>query len=126
MAAHFNRRFGTLLRRERERSGISLRQFATRIGVSATYLSKIERGELPPPAADKIMAIARALGMPPDRFVTLARTFPPDLQPLVRQNPEGMIALLRETAAFPDEALFGLLRAALAIASAYEKDAPRG
>jgi hypothetical protein len=32
------------------------------IGFSATYLSKIERGELPPPAEERTKEIARLLG----------------------------------------------------------------
>jgi hypothetical protein len=41
--------FGAAVRRLREEREIGLRQFAKMIGVSATYLSKIEREELPRP-----------------------------------------------------------------------------
>ena len=35
----------------------TLRQFAAAVGISPTFLSKVERGEFDPPAADKIMKI---------------------------------------------------------------------
>jgi transcriptional regulator with XRE-family HTH domain len=38
-------RFGAFVRREREAKEIGLREMAKMIGVSPTYLSKIERGE---------------------------------------------------------------------------------
>jgi len=37
--------FGALVRREREAKEIGLREMAKKIGVSPTYLSKIERGD---------------------------------------------------------------------------------
>jgi DNA-binding XRE family transcriptional regulator len=43
------RRFGALVRREREAKEIGLREMAKTIGVSPTYLSKVERDEFPPP-----------------------------------------------------------------------------
>jgi transcriptional regulator with XRE-family HTH domain len=45
--------FGEFVRRRRAAKEIGLRELARKTGMSATYLSKIERGELPPPAEDK-------------------------------------------------------------------------
>jgi transcriptional regulator with XRE-family HTH domain len=45
-------KFGEFVRRERETKEIGLREMAKMIGVSPTYLSKIERDEFPPPAED--------------------------------------------------------------------------
>ena len=50
--------FGATVRRERERMEIGFREMAKLIGVSPTYLSKVERDELPPPAEDKVKKIA--------------------------------------------------------------------
>jgi HTH-type transcriptional regulator, competence development regulator len=44
------KRFGEFVRREREAKEIGLREMAKLIGVSPTYLSKVERDEFPPPA----------------------------------------------------------------------------
>ena len=42
-------KFGEFVRRAREAKEIGLREMAKMIGVSPTYLSKIERDEFPPP-----------------------------------------------------------------------------
>ena len=52
------KKFGALVRREREAKEIGLREMAKMIGVSPTYLSKVERDEFPPPAEDKVRKIA--------------------------------------------------------------------
>jgi len=45
-------KFGAFIRRERGGKEIGLREMAKMIGVSPTYLSKVERDEFPPPAED--------------------------------------------------------------------------
>ncbi len=52
-------KFGALIRREREAREIGLREMAKLIGVSPTYLSKVERDEFAPPAEEKVKAIAK-------------------------------------------------------------------
>ena len=47
-------KFGAFIRREREAKEDGLREMAKKIGVSPTYLSKVERDEFPPPAEDKV------------------------------------------------------------------------
>ena len=47
-------KFGEFVRRKREEKEIGLREMAKMIGVSPTYLSKVERDEFPPPAEDKV------------------------------------------------------------------------
>ena len=54
-------RFGAFIRREREAKEIGLREMAKKIGVSPTYLSKIERDEFPPPVEGKVKAIAKII-----------------------------------------------------------------
>lgn len=44
--------------RETDRS-FSVRQVATRVGVQPSYLSKIERGEQPPPSETTIRSLTR-------------------------------------------------------------------
>lgn len=39
---------GDTIRRSREESGLGLTEFATRIGISASYLSRIERDQASP------------------------------------------------------------------------------
>jgi HTH-type transcriptional regulator, competence development regulator len=63
--------FGALVRREREAKEIGLREMAKKIGVSPTYLSKIERDEFDPPAEDKVRKIAEIIGRDPDELLAL-------------------------------------------------------
>jgi len=53
---------GEFIRRQRERSRISLRTLADRSGISNPYLSQIERG-LRRPSADILKSIARGLDL---------------------------------------------------------------
>jgi hypothetical protein len=64
--------FGSLLRREREAKEIGLREMAKKIGISPTYLSKVERDEFSPPAEDKVRKIAEIIGRDPDELLALA------------------------------------------------------
>ena len=64
--------FGTTVRRLREEKKIGLRKFAQMVGMSPTYLSKVERDEFAPPAEDKVRAIADALGQDADELLALA------------------------------------------------------
>ena len=87
--------FGTTVRRERERLQIGLRQFAKMIGVSPTYLSKVEREQFPPPAEDKVVAIAKVIGRDPDELLALAGKVASDLTDVIRRRPREMASFLR-------------------------------
>ncbi len=64
--------FGSTLRLLRIDAGISLRGLATRIGVSSTYLSRVENGLDPVPTPDRLSAIAEALDVSPTVLLDLA------------------------------------------------------
>jgi PTS system nitrogen regulatory IIA component len=64
--------FGTALRLFRTDAGINLGDLARRIGVSAAYLSRVEHGHDPAPTPDRLIAIARALDLPPLLLIELA------------------------------------------------------
>ena len=65
-------KFGAFVRREREAKEIGLREMAKMIGVSPTYLSKVERDEFAPPAEDKVKAIAKIIGCDADELLARA------------------------------------------------------
>jgi transcriptional regulator with XRE-family HTH domain len=46
--------FGKRIRDLRTKRKVSLRAFARQVGMSPTYLSKVEREEFPPPAEEKV------------------------------------------------------------------------
>jgi transcriptional regulator with XRE-family HTH domain len=90
-------KFGEFVRREREAKKISLREMAKMIGVSPTYLSKVERDEFPPPAEDKVKAIAQIIKCDPDDLLARAGRVSSDLSDIIKRRPIEMAALLRTT-----------------------------
>ena len=89
--------FGATIRELREERRIGLRQFARMVGVSATYVSKIERGEMPPPAEDRVKEIARLLDQDPDELLALAGKVASDLNEIIRNRPRETASFLRST-----------------------------
>lgn len=64
--------FGRELKRLRAEHGLTVRDFATRLGKSVAYVAKIEvQGEIP--TGDVITDIAVVLGEPPERLIALAK-----------------------------------------------------
>jgi transcriptional regulator with XRE-family HTH domain len=89
--------FGALVRREREAKEIGLREMAKMIGVSPTYLSKVERDEFAPPAEDKVKAIAEIIDRDTDELLALAGRVSSDLSDIIKKRPVELAALLRTT-----------------------------
>ena len=92
--------FGELLRERRiaKASGdaaFSLRQVAQRVGIEPSYLSKIERGEQPPPGEETIRRIAEELGEDSDALLALAGKVSGDLLEIIRARPAVVAELLR-------------------------------
>jgi HTH-type transcriptional regulator, competence development regulator len=104
--------FGALVRREREAKEIGLREMAKKIGVSPTYQSKVERGELPPPAEDKVRKIAEIIGRNVDELLALAGRVASDLTEIIRQRPREMADFLRAAKGLRRDDLARLARAA--------------
>jgi PTS system nitrogen regulatory IIA component len=81
--------FGATLRLLRVEAGISLRELASRIGVSGAYLSRVENGHDPAPTPDRLVAIADALGLPRPVLVELARQAGPAVDNYLQRTPEA-------------------------------------
>jgi transcriptional regulator with XRE-family HTH domain len=105
-------KFGALVRRERQAKEIGLREMAKIIGVSPTYLSKVERDEFPPPAEDKVRKIAEIIGCDPDELLARAGRVSADLSDIIRQHPRELAALLRTTRGLTADAVVKLARQA--------------
>lgn len=95
-----NKDFGERIRKLREEKKqkdprFSLRQFALAIGVSATFLSKVETGEFPPPSADNIKRMAELLEVNADELLALAGKVDPDLPEIIREKPKAVADFLR-------------------------------
>ncbi len=89
--------FGAFIRRKREEKDLGLREMAKKIGVSPTYLSKCERDEFPPPAEDRVRAIAMELGCDVDDLLARAGRVSNDISEIIKRHPVELAALLRTT-----------------------------
>ena len=95
-----NPEFGRKIRQLREAKkrsdpNYSLRKFAQAIGVSATFLSRMETGDFDPPAPERIKKMAELLDVNPDELLALADKTDPDLQKIIKVLPEAMADFLR-------------------------------
>jgi transcriptional regulator with XRE-family HTH domain len=97
--------FGRLLRDKRLEKGFSLRKFAEAVGVSPTYLSQVEQGNVQPPTADRAKRMAELLGENPDEWIALAGRVPEDLPSIIQKQPTEIPELLREASGLTAEQL---------------------
>jgi transcriptional regulator with XRE-family HTH domain len=104
--------FGAFVRRHREAKEIGLREMAKMIGVSPTYLSKVERDEFLPPAEDKVKAIAKIIGCDTDELLARADRVSSDLSDIIKRHPVELAALLRTTKGLTADELTKLARQA--------------
>ncbi len=109
--------FGEYVRKSRERHragdpGYSVRQLAARIGIEPSYLSKIERGQQPPPSEQSIASLARELDEDPDMLLALAGKVSSDLTEIIRRHPREMASFLRSANGLTAEQLARLERQA--------------
>ena len=78
--------FGQRLRELRNHKGLTQHELADSVGISFTYVSKLETGALPPPRERTIVALANALDGELDELFGLAKKLPSRL--LGQMNPE--------------------------------------
>jgi transcriptional regulator with XRE-family HTH domain len=103
-------KFGEFVRRGREAKELGLREMAKMIHVSPTYLSKIERDEFPPPAEDKVKAIAKIIGCDVDELLARAGRVASDLSEIIKRHPVEFAALLRTTKGLTSEDIARIAR----------------
>jgi len=99
-----NREFGLRVRSLREAKKLdnpafSLRKFAQDVGVSATFMSKVETGDFGPPSPERIKRMAELLGVDADELLALARKVDPELSSIIRDQPRAMADFLRTASA---------------------------
>lgn len=88
--------FGPTIRDMRLAKGYSLRKFADLVGVSPTYLSQVEQGNVDPPTAERVQKMAEILNGNADELTALAGRVPGDLPRIIQKQPTQMPELLRE------------------------------
>ena len=105
--------FGQTIRELRIAQDLGLREAAVKVGISPTYLSRIERGKERPPRPEVVKSLARLLAADPDVLFRLSSSTDPDVVGYLHEQPEAMLLLrfLKE-AAFTDGELKQLLEIA--------------
>ncbi len=88
----------------------SLRQVAQRVGIKPTYLSKIERGDLPPPSEATIKRLATELDIDEDVLLAMAGKVSTELQSIICQRPVLFSKIIRQLKDLPDDAVISLVR----------------
>jgi transcriptional regulator with XRE-family HTH domain len=107
--------FGDYIRRTRSTRAerdpqFSLRRVAQRVGVEPAYLSKVERGLVPPPSEATIVKLAADLGENPDILLALAGKVSRDLQAIILRRPKEFAELIRQLKDAPDHAILKVVR----------------
>jgi transcriptional regulator with XRE-family HTH domain/Zn-dependent peptidase ImmA (M78 family) len=101
--------FGSAVMEARKNAGLTLREAARRMGLSPSYLSKIELDKTDPPSADVIRKLAALYGVPVQTLLVFAQERVRDvIGDEVRDN-EGLFALYRVTNGMKPEEIFTLI-----------------
>jgi transcriptional regulator with XRE-family HTH domain len=91
------RQAGLAIRKTREDSGISLRQLAKRIGISASYLHQIETGTVErPPAYAALKSIGESLGLDVVDLCLMSRRLPDPVRDEILDDPVLFETLYRK------------------------------
>jgi HTH-type transcriptional regulator, competence development regulator len=79
--------FATTLREKRRAAGLSQRLLADRAGLDFSYISKLENGRLPAPAADTILRLSAILGCPSEELLAPAKKLPTAVEDGITSEP---------------------------------------
>jgi transcriptional regulator with XRE-family HTH domain len=108
--------FGETIRDLRVAQDLGLRETAIKVGISAAYLSRIERGKERPPRPEVIKELAKVMAADPDVLFRLSSSTDPEVVGYLHDQPEVM-NLLRyiKKASFTEDEITSLIQAAESI-----------
>jgi transcriptional regulator with XRE-family HTH domain len=104
--------FGQRVRRLRQEKGISLRQFAYALELSATYVSQVERDEQNPPVETRLKDMAKVLGVDIDELIVSAGRVPNAAKKSGERHSEAWSRLYKSTKGLSEDELIELARIA--------------
>ena len=87
--------FGEILRELRTNAGVGIKRLAPDLGVSYSYLSKLENNEVGP-SAGLVSRIADHFNYSRDRLLLAAGKVPPEVLQILQENPDQAVKFLRE------------------------------
>lgn len=114
--------FGHTIRELRIAQDLGLRETASMIGISPTYLSRIERGKEKPPRPETIKKLAKILAADPDVLYRLSSSADPEILDFIHEHEEAMnlLRFLNHTG-FTNEEIKKLINAAQKIKDLQKK-----
>ncbi len=109
-----NNVFGRYIREHRlalgaENREFSVRKVAGRVGIEPSYLSKIERGQQPPPSEATIAKLAGELDEDRDILLAMAGKVSGDLLRIIQGRPKLFAELIRQLRNAPDNAVLHVI-----------------
>ena len=87
--------FGEILRELRTNAGVGIKRLAPDLGVSYSYLSKLENNEVGP-SEGLVSRIADHFNYSRDRLLLAAGKVPPEVLQILQENPDQAVKFLRE------------------------------
>src|SRR5262245_15612404 len=94
--------FGEILRKLRSSTGLGIKRLAPELGVSYSYLSKLENNEIKP-SEELVDRVAKYFEYDRDQLLLSAGKVPPEILEILRQHPEDAIDFLRKRFGQPSE-----------------------
>jgi len=88
-------RFGKLLRDLRSQTGTGIKRLAPELGVSYSYLSKVEN-EVLPPSEEFVSRVSKYFGYDQDRLLLSAGRVPNEILQILQENPDEALDFLWE------------------------------
>lgn len=118
--------FGETIRDLRVAQDLGLRETASKVGISPTYLSRIERGKERPPRPEVIKALAKVLAADPDVLFRLSSSTDPEVVDFLHEQHEVMelIRYIKQAGLSP-EAIAQLLDLAKSLPKGVNAEAKR-
>lgn len=108
--------FGETLRSLRLAKGITLREFARQLGVSAPYISQVEQDRAAAPVKERVTEMAHLLRVDPDELLAAAGRLADDLPAIIWKRPREMASFLRTVDGLSTEKLQKLQKQAKRLA----------
>ena len=111
--------FGAYIRAKREallqhNSKYTVRKFAEQLGIQPSYISRIEREDVPPPSEETIVSMALLLSEDPDVLLAMAGKVSNELRQAIIRRPRLFSELIRHLKDAPDRSVLSVVREARA------------